>query len=153
VPYVFTPPVIPDVPNTAVFERAARRDGTVTNEVAVKQANPLGTRLMSFYKPRMCGVAVFKMDDGTWRTDRMVPQGPTYETAWPPVPLHPGQDGIGQVNGAINQSWLYNQMIDEYVQSPGVVKVYYGGMSHPVTNQEAQDLINGGFGNYVEQVP
>lgn len=146
-PYVFTPPTIPDVPTTSEFERSARRDGTVTNEYAVRQANPQGSRLMGFYKPRRAGVAVFKMSDGTWRTDRMVPQGPTLETAWPPVPIDQ------QVNGAISQSWLYNEMIDEYVQDPAVVTVYYGGMSHPVSDAEAADLINGGFGPYLEVVP
>lgn len=146
-PYVFTPPAIPDTPSTSDYERTARGDGTVTNEFNVRQANPLGSRLMSFYKPRWCGVAVFKMSDGTWRTDRMVPQGPTLETAWPPVPINQ------QVNGAINQSWLYSQMISEQVQDPGVVTVYYGGMSHPVSDAEATDLINGGFGPYLEVVP
>lgn len=146
-PYVFTPPAIPDTPATSDYERSARGDGTVTNEYNVRQANPQGSRLMSFYKPRWCGVAVYKMSDGTWRTDRMVPQGPVLGSAWPPVPIDQ------QVNGAISQSWLYNQMIDEYVQDPAVVTVYYGGMSHPVSDAEAADLISGGFGNYVEEVP
>ena len=148
-PYIFTPPAIPDTPSTSEYERTARGDGKVTNEFNVRQTNPLGTRLMSFYKPRMCGVAVFKMSDGTWRTDRMLlpVQGPTLETAWPPVPIDQ------QVNGAISQSWLYGEMISEQVQDPGVVTVYYGGMSHPVSDAEAADLIAGGFGNYVEGSP
>ena len=147
--YVFTPPALPDTPSTSDYERTARGDGTVTNEFNVRQANPLGTRLMSFYKPRWCGVAVFKMSDGTWRTDRMLfgVLGPVLETAWPPVPI------ADQVNGAISQSWLYSQMISELVQDPAVVTVYYGGMSHPVSDAEAADLINGGFGNYVKVVP
>jgi hypothetical protein len=151
--YIFTPPNIPDVPPTSYWERAGRRDGTVTNEWATKVANPLGSRLFSFYKPRPAGVAVYEMDDGTYRTDRPVPQGPTLETAWPPVPVQPGPDGIGQVNGSINQSWLYSRMISNYVQTPGVVKVYYGGTSYQVTQAEYNNLVSAGFGSNVEVLP
>jgi hypothetical protein len=143
--YFFTPPVLDDGPPIAYRDRSARQDGTVTNEWLVRQENPTGFRLMSFYRERPQGVAVYKMSDGSYRTDRPVP-GFGAKTAWPPVPID------AQVNGAISQSWLYSRLERELVQDPAVVLVYYGGSTYQVTPDEADALEDGGLGEYVTEV-
>ena len=140
--YTFTPPTLTDTPAIAYYDRAMRQDGTVTSEWRVDRANPLGFRLFQWFKQRPQGVAIYKMSDGTWRSDRAVP-GITTQTAWPPVPIDQ------QVNGAINQSWYAGRMVNDYVQDPAIVTVYYGGMSYRVDETEADALIAGGFGAYV----
>ena len=140
--FTFTPPTLTDTPAIAYYDRAMRQDGTVTSEWRVDRANPLGFRLFQWFKQRPQGVAIYKMSDGTWRSDRAVP-GITTQTAWPPVPIDQ------QVNGAINQSWYAGRMVNDYVQDPAIVTVYYGGMSYRVDETEADALIAGGFGAYV----
>jgi hypothetical protein len=145
--YFFTPPTLEDTPAIAFYDRSMRQDGTITSEWRVDRANRLGFRLFSWYKQRPQGVAVYKMSDGTWRSDRVIP-GITTQSAWPPVPIDQ------QVNGAINQSWYNSQLVNNYVQDPAVVTVYYGGTTYQVSEAEANELIAGGFGAYikVEQV-
>lgn len=143
---IFTPPTLADTPPIAYRDRSARQDGTVTNEWSVRDVNPRGFRLMSFFAPRQQGVAIYKMDDGTYCSDRPVP-GVVEQTAWPPVPLSQ------QVNGAINQSWLYSHMESEQTQSPAVVFVYYGGTSYQVDAAEAAALTAAGFGDYLKGGP
>jgi hypothetical protein len=139
----FTPPVLNDGSPLSERDRSATRDGRVTNEWRVPEVNPIGYRLMSFYSQRPVGVTVYKMDDGTYRSDRPVPgvlEGPP---AWPPLPI------ADQVNGAINQAWLDGEIVSEQVQSPAVVFVYYGGGSYQVDANEAAALTAAGLGAYL----
>jgi hypothetical protein len=139
----FTPPVLKDGSPISERDRSATRDGRVTNEWRVPEVNPTGYRLMSFYSQRQVGVTVYKMDDGTYRSDRPVPGVLDGPPAWPPLPI--GQ----QVNGSISQAWLDSEIVSEQVQSPAVVLVYYGGSSYEVDANEAAALTAAGLGAYL----
>ena len=128
--YTFTPPVIYEVPT----------DNVDTD-------HPVMSRLMQYYRPRERGVAVYKMDDGTYWVSRQVPllSGPgiVFAEPWPPLPV------ADQVNNVINTAWLYSRVVSQTVQTPGVVTVYYGAHSYQVTEAEAAAMTAAGLGNYV----
>ena len=143
--YTFTPPTLADGPPIAYRDRSTRgrHEPTVTDEWLVARANPTGSRLMSFFGQRQTGVAIFKMADGTYRSDRPIPGLRLGQAPWPPVPIDQ------QVNGAIAQAWVYNRLEYDHVQEPAVVIVYYGGTSYTVSEDEAGDLVDAGFEGYV----
>jgi hypothetical protein len=137
--YTFTPPID--------FEITPLGDPTVDN--------PLGCRLMRYYSSRPCGVTVYKMSDGTYRTGRYV-EGLTYGPqlglldAWPPVQQDVTIWGNpSQPNGCISTSWFYSVITAQEFQTPAVTITYYGGHSYTVTSTEAADLTAAGLGAYV----
>jgi hypothetical protein len=139
----FTPPVLMDGSPISERDRSATRDGRITNEWRVPEVNPLGYRFMSFFGQRPVGVTIYKMDDGTYRSDRPVPGVLEGQPAWPPLPI------ADQVNGAINQAWVGAKFYSELVQKPAVVLVYYGGSSYEVDANEAAALTAAGLGAYL----
>jgi hypothetical protein len=125
----FTPPAITEVaPVSATHER---------------YKNPLGNRLMRYYKPRSRGVAVFKLNDGTYRVQKQVP-GLSVQVMEPYPPVPESQ----VVNDALAWSF-YNGTATEYPLDHPVSIVYYGGTSYQVSSAEAAALVAAGFGNYI----
>lgn len=130
----FTPPVVSEVP-------------PVTPTAQGVQA-----RLYRFYQSRNRGVAVFKMSDGTYQTNRPVtgvsasgsePYPSTPETA------SDATAGIGVVNDALAWSWYAGKGTEYPLTAPTVVTVYYGGHTYTISTTEAAALTAAGFGPYI----
>lgn len=128
-PMVFTPPTSPEVPTNGA-----------------QGESPVASRLMQYYNPRPRGVAVFKMDDGSYCVSRSLAGiiGVDFREPWPPVVV------ADQVNNTMATAWAFCRVIRDFPQVPGVAIVYYGGMSYQVSGQEAADLTAAGLGAYLE---
>jgi hypothetical protein len=124
----FTPPTMDEVPT----------NGSADESV-------VAGKLWQYYNPRPRGIAIFKMDDGSYWVSRFLPgvTGPVFREPWPPLPK------ADQANQTMHTTWLYSRVQADYPQVPGVVIVYYGGMSYPVSETEAYDLQAAGLGAYL----
>ena len=141
---VFTPPTLNDVPTCGAGERWK------------------AGRLAQFYKPRPRGVAVYKMQPGNiYFLGRDVPGlnvdvapvGPTLfrvsaaGAREPSQPL-PREDQVNHTQATV---WMYGRVIGDFPQQPDVMKVYYGGTSYHVADDEAALLSAAGFGDYLSE--
>jgi hypothetical protein len=94
--------------------------------------NDPAARLHRFYQPSARGVNVFKMADGTYPRDDV-------EGVWPTTDVVP--------NDAMAWAWGMGRLAPIVTPIPNeVLLVYYGGHSYPVTDAEAVNLTNAGYG-------
>lgn len=128
----FTPPSIPEVS-------------------PVRPGDKFGNRLFRYFQARQRGVAVFKMDDGTYQLGRAVPGlGLTVAEPYPattpdqfPQTVHGTMEIAVSVDGTTQTTTFYP------ANQPQVALVYYGGHIYTVSTAEAAALTAAGLGAFI----
>ena len=124
--YFFTPPTV------------------AANAPTSPDASAIQNSLFRFYEPRLRGVNVFQLADGTFVQDT-----PTVENANSNVPYP-----IGNPSNIVSSGWdpYNNVQLTTTIPNP-VVVVFYGGHVTEVSQQMAASLTAAGYGGNVTTVP
>lgn len=123
--YFFTPPVVADNPP---FLPDSRGDQV---------------KLFRYYKPRVRGVNVFELSDGTYVQDTATPENSNTNIPYPWDPFH-----TDDVPGLIVRITNLDQSVQTMTEPVYIVKVFYGGHgSYQVDGPEHDALVAAGYAN------
>lgn len=101
-------------------------------------------RLFRHFKSHWQNVAVFELSDGTFVQDYPTPENDNTNIPYPWV-----WGGYGGEPYARVQDFLHGNL--EFTQDPYIVKVFQE--AGPISMNDAQKLINAGYGAYVGGMP